>query len=128
MRDFVLGLVRVLAVAFFAFVAFIIWSVVADEMRHDMESVEMGWHCLLRMVGGIVAVVALVELVVEALRRGLSRHLVPWTTALLGGVLLIGAHWAVALSLGGVAAAVVVKEGFGRPAVEQGEPPESEKP
>jgi hypothetical protein len=115
MRDFVLGLVRVLAVALFAFIAFIIWAVVADEMGSDVQVVELGWQFVFRMVGGVVAVVALVEMIVEGLRRGLSRHLVPWTMVLLGGVLLIGFHWGTSLSLGAVAVAVVVKEAFGGP-------------
>jgi len=117
MRDFVLGLVRALVVALFAFIAFIIWAVVADEMQRDAGAIEMGWQWMFRMVGGIVAVVALVELMVEALRRGLSQHLVSWTVVLLAGVLISSAHWGIAVALAAVAVAVVVKEAFGRPAV-----------
>jgi hypothetical protein len=103
-------------VVFFAFIAFIIWTLVADEMRSNYQSIQAGWRGLFQMVGGLVAVVALVELVVEALRRGLGPHVVPWTMVLLGGVLVIGMHWAVALSLGAVAVAIVVREAFGRKA------------
>jgi len=123
MRDFVLGLVRALVVALFAFIAFIIWAVVADEMSRDAATIEMGWQWMFRMVGGIVAVVALVELLVEALRRGLSQHVASWTMVLLAGVLLSSAHWGIAVALAAVAVAVVVKEGFGRP----GGPPAAPK-
>jgi len=116
MRNFAMGLVRVLAVMFFVFIAFVIWAVVADEMRSDAQVVELGWQFVFRTVGGLVAAVALVELIVEGLRGGLSTDLVPWAMVLLGGVLLIGFHWAVALSLGAVAVAIVVKEAFGRKA------------
>jgi len=128
MRDFAMGLIRVLVVAFLAFIAFIIWAMVADEMHSDFQYIQAGWHGLFGMVGGLVAVVALVELMVEGLRRGLSGHLVPWTMVLLGGVLLISAHWVIALSLAAVAAAVVVKEAFGRPGGVPVVPEESDAP
>jgi hypothetical protein len=114
MRNFAMGLIRVLVVVFFAFIAFIICVVVADKMRSNAQVIELGWQFAFRTVGGLLAAAALVELVVEGLRGGLSTHLVPWTMVLLGGVLLIGFHWAVALSLGAVAVAIVVKEAFGR--------------
>jgi hypothetical protein len=71
---------------------------------------ELGWSWTLRLIGALIGVVGGLELIRHAAHGGAPGRAVPWIIVVLTGVLIISQSGAVALGLGGMGVALIVRD------------------
>src|SRR6185436_2831564 len=105
-----------LAIAFIFLITFCVmmWIAVNCEPRMPgAQSMSMAFDWTLHLIGGIVASAAAVGMLLVAAQHGSFQRQVVLTPPLLGGLLLMNAHWALAVALGVIVAVFIFRYGLG---------------
>src|SRR5689334_5137422 len=92
-----------LAIAFVFLITFCVmmWIAVNCEPRMPgAQSMSMAFDWTLHLIGGVVASAAAVGMLLVAAQHGSFQRQIVLTPPLLGGLLLMNAHWALAVALG----------------------------
>src|SRR5262249_22795091 len=110
----ILSLVIVFLITF----CVMVWVAVNCEPRMPgAQSMSMAFEWTLRLIGGVVASAAAVGMLLGAARHGSFQRQIVLTPPLLAGLLLMNAHWALAVALGAVVGIWMFR--FGAPDVER---------
>ena len=110
-----------LALAFFFLITFCVMMWIAvncDPRMPGVQSMSVAFDWTLRLIGGMVASAAAVGMIFVAAQHGSFQRQVVLAPPLLGGLLLMNAHWALAVALGVIVGIWMFR--FGGPDVERG--------
>jgi hypothetical protein len=100
---------EVIPMAVFALIVLLIFLIAlfSDRYRPDMDLAVM---LTMRAVGGLIAIVATFGLFWRALHGDALELQFGFVLALLAGLLLVNVHWALAIALGIIGVALIVRE------------------
>jgi hypothetical protein len=91
-------------------ILFAAFALISRFLSDYHQNIETGWSWTFRTIGGILLVVAAVELFFEAAASGPSRRLIPWLLAVLTATMIYQPMSPAAYGLGGIGIALVVLE------------------
>jgi hypothetical protein len=101
---------EVIPLAAFALVIAVVFMIAAMSGGDDLADVDLAMSWTVRLVGGLVAVVATFGLFWRALNGASLEMQFGFVLALLAGLLLMGIHWSLAIALGVIGVALIVRE------------------
>jgi hypothetical protein len=105
---------EVIPLAVFALIIFVVFLIALNSDSDDLNEADMALTWTVRVVGALVAVVATFGLFWRALNGAPLELQFGFVLALLAGLLLLGVHWSLAIALGAIGVALIVREIWGR--------------
>jgi hypothetical protein len=105
---------EVMPLAVFALIIAVVFLIALFSGADDLAEADMALSWTVRLVGALVAVVATFGLFWRALNGASLDLQFGFVMALLAGLLLLGVHWSLAIALGAIGVALIVREVYSR--------------
>jgi hypothetical protein len=105
---------EVIPLAVFLLIVLVVFLIALGQDASDLSEADVALTWTVRLVGGLVAVVATFGLFWRALNGAPLELQFGFVLALLAGLLLLDAHWSLAIALGAIGVALIVREVWGR--------------
>jgi hypothetical protein len=105
---------EVIPLATFAVIVAIVFMLAIFSGAEDLADADYAMSWTVRLVGALVAVVATFGLFWRAMNGAPLELQFGFVLALLAGLLLLGIHWSLAIALGVIGVALIVREVYSR--------------
>jgi hypothetical protein len=105
---------EVLPLAAFALIVALVFMIAMFSGGEDLADADYALTWTVRLVGALVAVVATFGLFWRAMNGASLELQFGFVLALLAGLLLLGIHWSLAIALGAIGVALIVREAYSR--------------